>query len=191
MRGGTYRFSVNQGSQFWIQGKPGVTGYDPAQPNVQTRDVLGVDNNGAEVGIVTFTVPFKNAQDEYNFPGNNLVDVVSTLPYDQVNGVLVSDLANGIDGITSLEGLTLMFYNTGLQSVVDAGSFDIGSTYTINTLGTTDWNLVAGTSSITYVVGDTIIATTVGDGNGTAIVLTGYVSKFYDTTLYDLSLIHI
>ena len=120
LRGGTYRFSVNQNSQFWIQGKPGVTGYDPTQPNVQTRDILGVDNNGAEVGIVTFTVPFKNAQDEYDFPGNNRVDVVSTLPFDQINGVLVSSLTNGIDGITSLEGLTVMFYDTG---VVDEQGF--------------------------------------------------------------------
>jgi hypothetical protein len=182
LRGGTYRFSVNQNSQFWIQGMPGITGYDPTQPNVQTRDVLGVDNNGAEVGIVTFTVPFKNAQDEYDFPGNNRVDVVSTLPYDQVNGVLVSSLTNGIDGITSLEGLTLMFYNTGLQSVVDAGSFEVGSTYTIDTIGTTDFTLIGATSNT---VGESFIATGVGAGNGTAIVLTGYVSKFYDTTLYD------
>ena len=130
LRGGTYRFSVNQDSQFWIQGAPGVTGYDPVQTNVQTRDVYGVTNNGAEVGIVTFTVPSKDALDDYNFPGNNTVDVISTLPYDQVNGVLLSELGN-IDGITSLEGLTVMFYNTGV----------------VNELG--------------------------------------YVSAFYDTTLYD------
>ena len=114
LRGGTYTFNVSQTSSFWIQGAPGITGYSLTQPNVQTRDVFGVDNNGAEVGEVIFTVPYKTAQDEYNFPGNNLVDVVSTLPYDQVNGVLVSDLVNGIDGITSLEGLTVMFYNTGV-----------------------------------------------------------------------------
>jgi len=182
LRGGTYRFSVNQSSQFWIQGSPGVTGYDPAQPNVQTRDVLGVDNNGAEVGIVTFTVPFKNAQDEYNFPGNNQVDLVSTLPYDEVNGVLVSSLTNGIDGVTSLSGLTLMFYNTGVQSIVDSGSFVVGSTYTINTIGTTDFTLIGASSNT---IGQSFIATGVGTGNGTAIVLTGYVSKFYDTTLFD------
>lgn len=116
LRGGTYRFSVNQDSSFWIQGAPGVTGYDPTQPNLQTREVLGVDNNGTEVGVVTFTVPFKNAQDEYNFPGNNRVDVVSTIPYDEVNGVLLSTLTNGIDGITSLEGLTVMFYDTGVSN---------------------------------------------------------------------------
>jgi hypothetical protein len=130
LRGGTYLFAVNQSSQFWIQGAPGVTGYSPTQPNLQTRDVLGVTNNGAEQGVVTFNVPSKNAQDEYNLPGNNTVDVVSSMPYDQVNGARVSDIG-GIDSITSLEGLTLMFYNTGVPNE------------------------------------------------------TGFVSKFYDTTLYD------
>lgn len=115
LRGGTYTFAVNQNSQFWIQGEPGVTGFSPSQPNLQTRDVYGVDNNGAMHGFVTFNVPPKTAQDEYNFPGNNLVDVVSTLPYDQINGKLVSELA-GIDGVTALNGLTLMFYDTGVVS---------------------------------------------------------------------------
>jgi len=181
LRGGTYRFSVNQDSEFWIQGMPGVTGYDPTQTNVQTREVLGVDNNGTEAGVVTFTVPFKNAQDEYNFPGNNRVDVVSSLPYDQVNGVLVSSLTNGIDGITSLEGLTLMFYG---DFTVTAPYIEVGNTYKINELGTTDWNVVAGTSSITYAIGDVIDAISVGTGTGTATPM-GAITKFYDTTLFD------
>ena len=119
IRGGTYTFTVNQPTEFWIQGKPGVTGYDPQQLNVQTRDVLGVENNGAMTGVVIFTVPYKDAQDEYNFPGNNLVDVVSTTPFDQINGKLLSDVGN-IDGVTGLDGLTVMFYNTG---VVDEQGF--------------------------------------------------------------------
>jgi len=113
LRGGTYTFTVNQNSQFWIQGAPGVTGYDPVQHNVQTRDVYGVENNGSTVGIVTFTVPQKNAQDEYNFSGNNLVSVVSTAPFDQINGRLLSEIKD-IDGITALNGLTVMFYDTGV-----------------------------------------------------------------------------
>ena len=113
IRGGTYTFNINQLSEFWIQGKPGVTGYDPQQPNIQTRDVLGVDNNGSTAGIVTFTVPYKNAQDDYNFPGNNQVDVVSTKPFNQIDGQLLSNI-NNIDGVTSLEGLTVMFYDTGV-----------------------------------------------------------------------------
>ena len=187
LRGGTYNFIVNQNSNFWIQGAPGITGFAPTQTNVQTRDVFGVDNNGTEQGIVTFTVPYKNAQDEYNFPGNNRVDVVSTLTFDQVNGAVVSSLTNGIDGITSLEGLTVMFYNdTGTyNSIVPADELVVGDTYTIDTLGTTDWNTVAGTSSVTYAVGDSLQVNAVGTGTGTAILLAGYISKFYDTTLYD------
>lgn len=122
LRGGTYTFSVNQNSQFWIQGAPGVTGYSPTQPNLQTRDVLGVTNNGATMGVVTFTVPYKNAQDEYIFPGNNTVDVVSTTPYSEINGQLLSQVGN-IDGITSLNGLTVMFYNTGAVNPLESSSF--------------------------------------------------------------------
>ena len=113
IRGGTYSFTVNQDSPFWIQGQPGVTGYDPNQPNLLTRDVLGVSNNGAENGVVEFTVPYKNAQDEYNFPGDNRVDVVSSAPFDSIEGQLLSNVVD-IDGVTALEGLTVMFYNTGV-----------------------------------------------------------------------------
>lgn len=114
LRGGSYTFVVDQNTQFWIQGAPGITGASPVQSNLDTREVLGVENNGASEGVITFNVPFKTAQDEYNLPGNNTVDVVSTLPFSQVNGAKVSTLG-GIDGITSLSGLTLMFYNTGVE----------------------------------------------------------------------------
>jgi len=117
LRGGTYTFTVNQNSQFWIQGAPGVTGYSPTQRNVQTRDVYGVTNNGAENGIVTFTVPQKDALNEYNFPLGPSIGVISTLPFSQVNGALVNDIG-GIDGVTALNGLTVMFYNTGIEDEI-------------------------------------------------------------------------
>ena len=82
LRGGSYRFAVNQETQFWIQGVPGVTGLDGAQ---NTRNILGVNNNGASQGYVTFTVPQRNAQDQYLFPGNNTVDVVSTALFSDIN----------------------------------------------------------------------------------------------------------
>lgn len=115
LRGGTYTFTVNQPTSFWIQGQPGITGYSPTQPNVQTRDVYGVYNNGTSQGVITFSVPAKDAQNEYNFPGNIPVDLVSTIPFSQVQGALLSDL-NNIDGVTSLAGLTVMFYDTGDSS---------------------------------------------------------------------------
>ena len=113
LRGGVYNFIVNQGTKFWIQGAPGVTGYSPTQPNLQTRDVYGVINNGEDVGVVTFEVPQKDAQDQFNYPGNNLVSVVSDKLFSQVSGKLLSEIRaeGGIDGVTDIEGLTVLFFN--------------------------------------------------------------------------------
>jgi len=112
LRGGVYNFYVNQSTQFWIQGLPGVQGIDPTNPNQSVRQIYGVGNNGAETGIVTFTVPPANAQQQYILPGNNLVSLVSNIPYENLNGQLVSTIKN-IDGVTSLNGMTVMFYDTG------------------------------------------------------------------------------
>jgi hypothetical protein len=125
LRGGTYSFEVNQDSQFWIQTEPGTSGFSPTQENLPTREIFGVDNNGAEIGVVTFDVPLKNAQDRFIFPGNNVVDVISNIPFDQVNSknlYTINDIATGIsypgldniDGVTGLDGLRIMFYNTGV-----------------------------------------------------------------------------
>jgi hypothetical protein len=134
LRGGTYTFTVNQASKFWIQGEPGITGFSITEPNIQTREVLGVVNNGTSAGIVTFTVPAKNAQNQYNLPGNNSVDLVSTLLFSQVNGSFLS-LLNDIDGITSLDGLTVMFYNTGDPNEMAYGQLVSSQFFTINYIG--------------------------------------------------------
>lgn len=168
LRGGTYTFAVNQPSQFWIQGEPGVTGFSLTQPNVQTREIVGVENNGSTQGIVTFNVPPKDAQSEYNFPGNNLVDLVSTVPFAQINGAKVSDLVNGIDGVTSLNNLTLMFYNTGLPNEVayvsnffDYTNFDINNDLTpLQTITVTATNVsgaITCNSTENLIVGNAII----------------------------------
>jgi hypothetical protein len=52
--------------------------------------------------------------------------------------------------------------------VVTAGSFVAAQTYTIVSLGTTNWNTAAGTTGITYIVGSTFTASVVGSGTGTA-----------------------
>ena len=117
LRGGTYTFTVNQDSEFWIQGEPGITGFSPTQRNVQTREVYGVTNNGASTGVITFNVPEKNALNEFYFPGDNVVDVISTKPFSEVNGARVNSIG-GIDGVTALEGLRVMFYNTGVYNEV-------------------------------------------------------------------------
>jgi hypothetical protein len=158
IRGGSYNFFVDQDTQFWIQGEPGVSGFSPVQTNLYVRDVYGVDNNGAKSGIITFNVPFKDAQDNFNYPGNNPVGVVSTKPFAQINGAKLSDI-NNIDGVTSLNGRTVMFYNTGISNEVgyvsnffDEGRYDTNYANLVAPITTTATEInVSGEITLTSV----------------------------------------
>jgi hypothetical protein len=103
--GGTYNFVVNQpGIPFWIQTEPGTSGLRLGQPNTSSRQILGVTNNGEDVGTVTFTVPMPDAQDSYN--SLNLayeVDIAVDIPYNQVQGLTVAEIVanGGLDGATT------------------------------------------------------------------------------------------
>lgn len=109
IRGGTYEFVLNGSNPFWIQGIPGVVG----QSVNNSRNVLGVTNNGATTGTVVFTVPTSAEVLSYNFPGNNSVDLVSSLPIASINGQTLASIGGNIDGITAVNGKTLMFYDNG------------------------------------------------------------------------------
>jgi hypothetical protein len=119
-RGGSYQFTVNQpGSKFWIQAEPGINGRLSATPNISSRDVLGVVNNGEDQGTVTFNVPLKTAQDfYYNLNDIGSVDLVTTLNFNQINNISVAqflqEFPNGIDGTTNLNNKTVIFL-TGTQ----------------------------------------------------------------------------
>ena len=138
LRGGVYTFAVNQSSQFWIQTEPGTSGVEKLHPNITTREVYGVSNNGAQNGFVTFAVPGKDAQNQYQFSSSISVDLVSTRPFDQINdmplysytdpetGIFYQGVDN-IDGVTSIEGLTVLFY-TGTSDNSD-------NFYTVELLG--------------------------------------------------------
>ena len=125
-RGGSYRFQVSQtGSAFWIQTAPGINGRLPFSPNRSSRDVLGVINNGEDLGTVTFNVPMRDAQDFfYNLADLGPVDLVTNLQFSDINNRYVDDfLVNnpqGIDGITSLNDRTLIFLNQ-IQNAQDGG----------------------------------------------------------------------
>ena len=65
-KGGVYQFKVNQpGNPFWIQSEPGTSGFKKASPTNSSRDVLGVINNGVDVGTITWRVPSTGAQDQF------------------------------------------------------------------------------------------------------------------------------
>jgi len=127
VRGGTYNFEVTQnGNGFFIQTNPGTTGVIPSTPNISSRDVLGVTNNGSQNGTVSFNVPLTNAQDFfYNLNQIDPVDLATdTIKFNQLNNVYVEDFLNanpnGIDGITDLDGRTVVFTNT-IEDTVQGG----------------------------------------------------------------------
>jgi hypothetical protein len=123
-RGGVYRFKVNQpGSKFWIQSSPGVSGVFDTRPNASTRDVFGVQNNGADTGEVVFRVPLNTAQDRYiSMPLVDNVDVSTSINYSKLQNRLLSELfvefPGGIDGVkTNLLNKKLIFVNAGIDDV--------------------------------------------------------------------------
>ena len=108
------------GPDFWIQTDPGVNGRIPSTPNISSRlgPVNGVTNNGIDLGTITFDVPYSDAQDfYYDLPyidtNNGQVGLITNLQFDQLNNVFVdqflSDYPDGIDGITNLNGRTIVF----------------------------------------------------------------------------------
>ena len=113
------------GPGFWIQTNPGISGRIPATPNISSRDVMGVQNNGEDLGNVIFNVPLKTAQQYYydltTFP--TPVDLITDLQFDQINNqrldVFVAE-HGGIDGITNLNTRTLIFTNP-LTDATDGG----------------------------------------------------------------------
>ena len=112
------------GPGFWIQTAPGVTGKIPTTPNISSRDVFGVTNNGEDLGTVTFNVPTKTAQSfYYGLPlisyNNGAVDLVTDLRFDQINNITLENFLatyGGIDGITELDSRTLIFENPTIDA---------------------------------------------------------------------------
>jgi hypothetical protein len=104
------------GPGFWIQAAPGISGRLPTASNISSRDVFGVENNGEDLGTIVFNVPYKTSQDfYYNLTAIGNVDLVTNLNFDQINNQPLDQFIatyGGIDGITNLNGRTLVFTNT-------------------------------------------------------------------------------
>jgi YHYH protein/Concanavalin A-like lectin/glucanases superfamily len=117
-------------SRVWIQTDSGITGTIPTNPNITSRNVTGVSNNGITVGDIEFNVP--NLTDESYW--RSLVfneslpeaDLATELNFNQIDGKLLNTFVQaptnasdseltghrgGIDGITDLDGKTLVFVN--------------------------------------------------------------------------------
>ena len=103
------------GPGFWIQAAPGVSGTLVTTPNISSRDVYGVENNGEDLGTIVFNVPQKDAQSfYYNLNDIGSVDLITDMQFAQINNQPLSSFIaeyGGIDGITNLNTRTLIFTN--------------------------------------------------------------------------------
>ena len=129
LRGGSYEFLVDQDSEFYIQTSPGISGVDPRKKNISSREVFGVVNNGTNNGTVTFNVPLAAAQNEWNYPGDIRIDMVTTLAFNDIDGKRSIDVPS-IDGVYDINGKTLLFYGTkpgatGLMTEFFDGQYDV------------------------------------------------------------------
>lgn len=102
------------GPKFWIQADVGTDGVMQNTPNISSRTVLGVQNNGIDLGTVRFNVPEKTAQNFfYTLDQIQNVDLISTLTFAEINNVYVSDFfelhPTGIDGTADLQNKTIVF----------------------------------------------------------------------------------
>ena len=154
IRGGNYRFNLNQsGYSFYIQTEPGISGYEQSSPNISTRQILGVENNGTDSGTVTFNVPLKTAQEYYqNMPYSGTVDLATDLTYSQLQNTLLSTIVsqfNGIDGQqTNLNGKYLIFTNY----TTDAADWTSGMTTVPQNQRYGIWQITLTPSGLDYII---------------------------------------
>ncbi len=95
----------------------------------------------------------------------------------KVAGGLTYFMAASLQGTASSSGTSSQITDiefgqyviTALTITTIAGSFVVNNKYTILTLGSgTDWNVIAGTSGVTYTIGSPFTALSAGSGTGTA-----------------------
>ena len=111
------------GPGFWIQTSPGVNGQNPITPNISSRSVYGVTDNGLDLGTINFNVPQKTTQDFfYYLTSIGTVDLATTLSFEDINGARLDQFIatyGGIDGITNLNTRTLVFVNSYGNTATD------------------------------------------------------------------------
>ena len=139
-RGGSYTFTVDQSSEFWIQSELGTDGVLTATPSISSRNVLGVENNGATVGDVVFNVPQKDAQDRFiKMTTVYNVDYATPIKFSDLQNQYLSDFLinfpqyQGIIG--QLNGKTTIFQGQNQSINLGEEVWTVGGTNTTIALG--------------------------------------------------------
>lgn len=125
-RGGSYRFHVEQlGHGFIIQTEEQLKRTTSWQQNLNVADVYGVENNGEDIGTVTFNVPEKDEQDFFaDMPVQGSVDLLNYsvakkrklrfIDIQNANYNVFVDKFKGIDGQRNINGKTIAFLTSDL-----------------------------------------------------------------------------
>lgn len=137
-------------------------------------NIMAVGSNGTVAAATDTGLYFRIAQSEVDTPtvsNPNLTIEYSAL-FDgntRTGNLVEAGLFSSTSTAKSFNGSSNVAITNG--STVNDGNFVVGQSYTITTLGTTDWNIVAGTTGITYNTStnsNLIAKATSGGGNGQA-----------------------
>ena len=198
VRGGTYNFILNQNTNFWIQTEPGINGVQAANPNISTREVLGVVGNGSSIGTMTFTVPLSTDQDTNFYLGNQRVDLVTTQKFADIHGKTLSDIGGMIDGVTNLDKKTLLFYQSLPTDTAYRGTFLDEYEFDGDAPGNVEkisiqvtqteatGNLLHTTSTSELLVGSDITFSGISFG-GLEVGVTYYIKQIISSTTFTIS----
>ena len=168
----------------------GTTSYIPSGQKAETvaaiqyaRDlivdyILARDNSYVALNSagVTQDISGSAAESGTDTRATDLIDIVA----DVVDAESLSGLptSSGYQGgmIFAYQGKSHQIIDvTEDTSAVSPADFVVGRTYKILVTGTTDWNVVAGTSGVTYVPGDEVLCAAAGTGTGSGQDMGAYL----------------
>ena len=134
--------------------------------NLENGDTIGFSESN--VAQTTFT---STSVDSKDFATQTLLFTTA----DNTKDIVANPGAIFKEAFYSISGTDIPLADIEAAQYIPIPSSNIVSNieYNIETLGTTDWNLVANTTGITYEVGDVITATSPASGTGTASITSG------------------
>ena len=166
-------------------------GYREEDPTFLTDISVSTGGNGYISPTVTFGDPTLNASafiaNAAVFLGQKIYNSVFDFYEVVTPGTMSSSEPTHRQGTVQNTTAALKYLGTRVKGTVNtsnttvsAGSFTVGVKYTISSLGTTtntQWNTIAGTTGVTYIVGNTFTAAVAGTGLGTGAATTKSISS--------------
>jgi len=174
---------TSQTNGFTIAGGTGVSSSRTVDINAGLT--VGSDTN---TGTITLTSNNTTARSltlnsDSIITGLTANHVLYASAVNTISGEAQLAVSRGGTGVASVDSNTIFAGSATVPAATIVGSFTVGTTYKITTLGTTtqaNWNTIAGTTGVTYTVGSIFTAastgTGLGDGTATAFAAPSFRS---------------